>query len=433
MPRLVLTACLVTFGLSALAGSQSAAYAENWPSWRGPRGDGTSLEANAPREWDAIAGRNIAWKTAIPGDGHGSPIVWNDAIFLLSCLTESQERILLRLDRRTGAMEWQQTVLTAPLETVHARNSHASSTPATDGQSVYVTFLEVDGSTVPATNVSAVRPVTPGQVVVAAYDFKGNRQWKVRVGEFVSVHGFCSNPVIYGDLLVINGDHDGDSYIAALNKSTGELVWKVPRAHRTRSYVTPLIRDIGGRVQMVLSGSHHIVSLDPRDGTQHWTIDGPTEQFVASMVFDGRHFYAAGGFPTYHVMAIRPDGQGNVTDTHVAWHSTNAHCYVPSPIVVDDYLLVADDRGTANCFNTATGERLWQARVGHHFSTSPVTASGLIYLVADDGITNIIAPGKELQILAKNPLGEFTYSSPAISQGQIFIRGEKHLFCIGKP
>ena len=433
MPRRVLTACLFALGLLGLAASPSAAQAENWPSWRGPRGDGTSLEANVPREWDAVAGRNIAWKTALPGDGHGSPIVWNDAIFLLSCLMESQERILLRLDRRTGAIEWQQTVLTAPLETVHARNSHASSTPTTDGQSVYVTFLEVDGSTVPATNVSAVRPVTPGQVVVAAYDFEGNRQWQVRVGEFVSVHGFCSNPVIYGDLLIINGDHDGDSYIAALNKSTGELVWKVPRAHRTRSYVTPLIRDIGGRVQMVLSGSHHIVSLDPRDGTQHWTIDGPTEQFVASMVFDGRHFYAAGGYPTYHVMAIRPDGQGDVTDTHVAWHSTNAHCYVPSPIVVDDYLLVADDLGTANCFHTATGERLWQARVGHHFSTSPVTAGGLIYLVADDGITNIIAPGTELQILAKNPLGEFTYSSPAISQGQIFLRGEKHLFCIGKP
>jgi outer membrane protein assembly factor BamB len=429
MPRTALIACLLgTF----LLGQAVMAHGENWPGWRGPRGDGTSQETDVPVEWDGRTGENIVWKTEIPGVGHGSPIVWGDAVFLLTCLTESNERDLLRIDRKSGEIQWQTTVIRAPLETIHARNSHASSTAATDGNLVYVTFLEVDGSTIPATNVSEARPVTPGRMVVAAYDFDGNEQWKVRPGEFVSVHGFCTNPVLYEDLVIVNGDHDGDSYLAALNKTSGETVWKIPRQHGTRSYVTPLIREIDGRDQLVLAGSHHIASYDPRDGSQLWMVDGPTEQFVASMVYDGRHFLLAAGFPTYHVMAVRPDGTGNVTDTHVAWHVTNARCYVPSPIVVGDYLIVPDDRGTANCFDTTTGGRLWQERLGMHFSTSPVTAQGRAYLVADDGLTKVIVPGESLEIAAENQLGEYTYASPAISHGQLFIRGEKHLFCIGR-
>jgi outer membrane protein assembly factor BamB len=427
------TVFLLFATVAFFAPSVPSVRGENWPGWRGPRGDGTSDEAGLPVQWDGKTGENLVWKTPIPGVGHGSPIVWDDALFLLTCLPETGERVLLRLDRQTGVLQWRRTVINSPLETIHARNSHASSTPATDGEFVYVTFLEVDGSTIPARNVGQARPVTPGKIVVAAYDFAGQLQWKVRLGDFVSVHGFCSNPVIHEDLLIINGDHDGDSYIAALDKRTGDTIWKTRRDHETRSYVTPLIREIEGRTQMVMSGSHQVTSYDPRDGSRHWKIDGPTEQFVASMVYDGRHFFMAAGYPTYHVMAIRPDGTDNVTDTHVAWHVTNAACYVPSPIVVGNYLLVADDRGTANCFATATGERLWQARVGHHFSTSPVTAEGLVYLVADDGVTYVIEPGESLKVIAENPLGEFTYASPAISQGQIFLRGEKHLFCIQAP
>jgi outer membrane protein assembly factor BamB len=150
------------------------------------------------------------------------------------------------------------------------------------------------------------------------------------------------------------------------------------------------------------------------------------------MVFDGKLFFMAAGFPTYHVMGIRPDGSGDVTDTHVAWHETGAKCYVPSPVVTGGYLLVADDRGTANCFDAALGKRLWQERLGSHFSTSLVTAGGLVYFVADDGLTKVVKPGPELDVVAENPLGEHCYSSPAIADGRIYIRGEKHLFCIGK-
>ncbi|MEO8496954.1 MAG: PQQ-binding-like beta-propeller repeat protein, partial [Planctomycetota bacterium] len=159
-------------------------------------------------------------------------------------------------------------------------------------------------------------------------------------------------------------------------------------------------------------------------------IDGPTEQFVASMVFDGNLFFMSAGFPDHHVMGIRPDGTGIVTDTHVAWHQTSAKCYVPSPVVLDGYLIVADDRGTANCFDASTGEPLWKERLGTHFSASLIHANGLVYLIADDGITSIVRPGSKLDVIAENPLGEASYASPAVSDGQLFIRGERNLYCI---
>jgi outer membrane protein assembly factor BamB len=407
------------------------ARAENWPAWRGPRGDGTSTETGVPTKWDVPAGENLLWKTPLPA-GHSSPIVQGDRVFVTGCLLDAQERVLLCLDRETGKVLWQQTVLKSLLETKHALNSFASSTPATDGQTVFVSFLEVDGHTIDAPNVGTNhRQITPGTIVVAAYDYAGRQQWLVRPGDFISAHGFCASPVLFENLVIVNGDHDGESYMVALQKATGREVWRVPRANKIRSYVTPLIREVAGRTQMVLSGSLHIASLDPRTGQTYWTVDGPAEQFVASPVFDGEKFYLAGGYPTHHVLGIRPDGKGNVTDTHVAWHATNAKCYVPSPVLAGGYLIVADDRGTANCFVAATGERLWQERLGSHFSGSLVTAGGLVYLTADDGTTKVIRPGPELEVVAENQLGEFTYSSPAIANGRFYLRGEKHLYCLG--
>ena len=420
--------CLVVLSVTCL---MAPARGENWPGWRGPRGDGTSLETNVPVQWDAKTGVNIAWKIPIPGIGHASPIVWEDRVFLVTCLPEEQERILLCFDRQSGRELWRQTVIRSPLETKHALNSFASSTAATDGNLVFVSFLEVDGHTIPAPNVSNVRPVTPGKMVVAAYDLDGHQKWLVRPGDFISAHGYCASPVLFEDLVILNGDHDGDGYIVALKKATGDKVWTTPRQYKTRSYVTPIIREIGGRTQLVLSGSKCIVSLNPRDGSTHWSIDGPTEQFVASMVDGGGLFFMACGFPDYHVLAIRPDGTGNVTDTHIAWRETSAKCYVPSPVFTGRHLIVADDRGTANCFVAATGERLWQERLGNHFSGSLAAAGGLVYAIADSGDTKVVRPGPKLDVVATNPLGEFCYSSPAISHGHIFIRGEKHLVCIG--
>jgi len=407
------------------------ACAENWPGWRGPRGDGTSHETAVPTHWNGMTGDQIAWKVPTPSAGHASPIVWGERVFLSGCDQQTQARELVCLHRDSGQVLWRRTVLQAPLETKHQLNSYASSTPATDGELVVAAFLEVTGETIPARNVSRARPVTPGRMVIAAFDLEGNPRWVVRPGEFVSVHGFCACPVFFENLVIVNGDHDGYSYLCALDRETGATVWKPPREHKTRSYVTPLIRQYGGRQQLILSGSKAICSYDPRTGDAIWKIDGPTEQFVASMVDDGQYLFMAAGFPTHHVMAIRPDGTGNVTNTHIAWHVTTAHCYVPSPIVVDSYLLVPDDRGTANCFDTRTGTRHWQERLGSHYSTSLFTAGGLVYFLADDGLTKIVRPGPKLEVVAENPLGEYSFASPAISQGKIFIRGEKHLYCIG--
>ena len=415
--------------MAAYLTNARAIVAENWPGWRGPTGDGHSSETDVPVSWSE-EGENQRWKVDVPGEGYSSPIVWENRVFLTSCLLETQERILMCLDADTGQTVWRQSVLTSPLETLHKFNSHASATPATDGTYVYVAFLAISGELTDAKNVGKPRSVTPGEIVVAAYDFHGREIWRARPGGFASVHGFCSCPVIYEDKVIINGDHDGESYLAALDSQTGELLWKVPRRNQTRSYVTPLIREVDGRTQMVLSGSEHVASYDPDTGEEIWNVTGPTEQFVSSMVYDGSKFYLSAGFPTYHVMAIDPSGTGDVTDSHVVWHETTAKCYVPSPVVIGDFLFVADDHGIANCFDTGTGERLWRARLGRHFSTSLVAANGCVYFLDDDGKTTIMEPADEPKIVAVNGIGEECRASPAISSGRIYLRGLRHLYCI---
>ena len=418
----LLAACLVTI----------TSQAENWPGWRGPRGDGSSNSTTPPLKWNAETGEGILWKTEIPGIGHASPIIWKDRAFIVTCDLDAEVRQLIALDANKGTILWKQDVIKAKLEKKHALNSFASGTPATDGELIYVTFFEAGDSEVIAPNVGSERKIFPGKMVVAAYDYQGNQQWLVKPGEFISAHGYSSCPVLYKDLVIVNGDHDGDSYILALNKFTGKTMWKTKRSYGIRSYCTPLIREIDGRMQMVFSGSKHIISLNPDSGEVHWVVEGPTEQFVASMVYDGELFYMCAGFPTYHVMGIDPRGKGDVTESHVRWHSKEVRCYVPSPVVIGEYLIVADDRGTANCYSTKDGTRQWLDRLGNHVSASLLKANGLAYLFADDGMTKIIKPGKELEIVAENPLNEYIYASPAIANNRLYIRGEKHLYCIGK-
>ena len=334
--------------------------------------------------------------------------------------------MLLALDRKTGETLWQKTVLAAPLEKKHKLNSFASGTPTTDGQ--------LDLLHVPRSPTSAARKnARPARWSSPRTTSPASKSGSPSPGRFASVHGYCSCPVLFEDLVIVNGDHDGDSYIVALDKQTGEPVWKVDREHKTRSYVTPIIRDIDGRTQMILSGSKSVTSYDPRTGKLHWNIDGPTEQFVASMVYNGKLLFMTAGFPEYHMLAIKPDGKGNVTDSHIVWRTQKAASYVPSPIAVGEYFLVVSDNGIASCFDAPTGERLWTERLGPHYSASLVTAGGLVYFLADDGTMTVVRPGEKLDVVAKNQLGEFCFASPAISQGQIFLRSEKSLFCIGKP
>lgn len=412
--------------------SCTALRAENWPMWRGPQGDGTSQEQHVPVSWDATQGKNLVWRVEVPGEGHASPIVWEDRVFVVTCLTEENERRLLCYDRQSGRLLWQQTVLQAPLETKHTLNSYASSTPATDGEKVYVTFLDTGSKDAPDPNQSERKRNATGKMIVVAYTLDGEEVWRVNAGAFSSIHGFCSSPVIFEDLLIINGDHDGDAFLVGLERANGKVRWRADRENRTRSYSTPIIRKIDDRLQLMLSGNKCVASYDPRTGARHWIIDGPTEQFAASVVYNGEFVFATGGYPDYHLLAIRPDGRGNVTDTHIAWRTTRACSYVPSPIVVGKYFLMTSDGGIGSCYEASSGERLWLERLGRHYSGSPVTIAGLVYLTDDDGITKVVRPGSSLEVLSENKLGERCFSSPAVSQGQIIFRGEKHLFCFGE-
>ena len=392
------------------------AAAENWPGWRGPRGDGSSLDEKVPIEWQVD--RNTVWKTPLPGVGHASPTVWGDRIFTVSAVEEKNARLLLCLDRKSGKLLWQKTALETDDEGIHRLNSRASSTPATDGERVFVSFLDGD------------------KMFVAAYDFDGNQLWSVRPGVFASKHGFCSSPILWNGKVIINGDHDGPGYLVALDQITGKQVWKIDRPNNTRSYCPPLIREIDGRNQMILAGSKCVASYDPDTGRQHWIIDGPTEQYVASLVYNAEQklLFLTCGFPEKHMLAIRPDGSGNVTDTHIAWRTQTGASYVPSPVAIGDYFLVVSDNSVGSCFGAKDGEKFWRERIteGEKHSASLTSARGIAFFLSDSGTMTAVKPGPELDIIATNELGENVYASPAIVDGQWIIRGEKHLYCIGE-
>lgn len=386
--------------------------AENWPQWRGPRLDGTSHDHGFPIAFEE---KKLAWKVPLPGSGHASPIVWGDRVFTVAADADTQQRLLLCLHRATGATLWQAEVLKSPMEGKHRLNSHASSTPATDGQRVYTAFL--DGA----------------ESVVSAHDFSGALLWQVRPGVFASKHGFSSSPILFEDKVIVNCDHDGPGYIVALSREDGRQRWRIERPNHTRSYCAPLIRDIAGRTQMVLSGSMCVTSYDPRTGALLWMMDGPTEQFVASPVFDEKSglILLTGGFPEHHILAIRPDGTGDVTRTHIQWRTNKGVAYVPSPICENGWFLSVSDSGIGHCFDAATGEIAWAERLREHHA-SLVSAEGRVYFLNDFGTLRAIRPGESYDLLAESEIGEKIMASPALSEGQIFIRGEKSLLCFGK-
>lgn len=403
----------LSFALIAILILSDFTAAENWPCWRGPRGDGTSLEKDIPIRWDAAT--NIIWKTTLPGTGQASPIVWGNRIFTTTAIPEKQQRILLCLDRETGGILWQKIVLDSPLEKKHNDNSFASGTPATDGEKVYVSFL--DGK----------------DVVVSAYDFSGKQIWLVRPGTFESPHGFSCSPVLFEDKVIINGDSKGDAFMAALSCDDGRTLWKIPHENRKLSYSTPLMREIDGRIQIIHSGNQSVAGYNPNDGSLYWIVDGPSEEFVASPVYSDITglVYISSGYPQRHLLAIKPNGSGNVTQTHIAWRTTEGAYYVPSPICAGDYLLTTNTSGEVHCFEAATGKILWKERLGRQYS-SPVLIDGFVFIPNDDGVVSVIRPGPTFELVAQNAIGEKMNTSLTVSNGRIFLRGEAHLFCIGK-
>lgn len=391
--------------------------AEDWPVWRGPRADGTVKDTGFALKWSATEG--VKWKLPLAAGGHASPVVSKGKVFVAGCNEETKARTLACVDRATGKLLWEKSVVVSGLEKKHGENSWASSTPATDGERVYVTFLDAP------------------QARVYCFDYDGKLLWEKNPGEFHSQHGFCSPPLLYKDFVIVNCDQDAPrgqkAYIVAFDKKTGEEKWRIDRPNKLRSYCPPVVLEFNGKKQMVLTGSKCVTSYDPDTGDQWWIVDGPTEQFVSSVVAHDGLVLLTAGFPVYWVMAIDPTGKGNVTKTHVKWSVKNEGGYVPSPVAHRGTMFLVDDKGAASAWDVKTGKQHWKeqlSRSKHHAST--VVAEGRLYHFADDGTCYVLKAANEYEQLAKNVLGEKVFASPAFSDGDIFVRGAKHLWCIGK-
>jgi outer membrane protein assembly factor BamB len=396
-----------------IGNSIAKTQAQHWPNWRGPRGDGTSIETNLPVKWDSA--KNVVWKSPVPGIGHSSPIIWEDKLFTMTAIPETQEKLLLCYDCNSGSLLWQRTVLQSAFEQKHNDNSYASGTPATDGTLIYTSFL--DGE----------------EVVVAAHDFTGKQIWMQRPGKFYSQHGYSCSPALFEDKVFINGNSQSGSFLAALRKTDGQIIWKIPLKNHAHSFSTPIFRKMAGKMQMIYLGNKEVASYNPDNGLKYWYVNGPSEDFCASPVYNEKSglVLISSAWPQRIIYAIKPDGTGDVTESHVVWQSTVGAYYVPSPVCTNDYLFTTMTNGKVHCIEIATGKILWVEYMGRQYASS-VLANGLVYMPNDEGQITVIKPGPTFQAIARNSIGERMNASPALSNGRIYLRGDKHLFCIGK-
>lgn len=384
---------------------------ENWPQWRGPNGDGISAEEDVPVEWSPA--RNVLWKTAIQGEGHSSPTVWEDSVFVTTVLKESKERLLLRFDARSGQELWRRVVVTAEVEPMHRENSAASSTPVTDGQHVFTSFQN------------------GRQVDVQCYDYAGKRVWTAQPLRFAGEHGYSYTPLLWADLLIFDFAQNDEPAVVALDKRTGRIRWRFDRNSREISHVTPLLIPAGGRSQVVVCGSNEIRSFEPETGKSLWWCDGPTDVCVAGLSYGEGVVFATGGYPRRTRMAVKTSGRGDVTQSGVVWSLGREVTYVPSPVFHQGHLYTVVDDGLLYCFDATTGKAVWEHRLGGRFRSSLVLAAGNVYATNDKGRTTVFkaSPGG-FQPVAVNDLQEFCYTIPAISNGRIFLRTGSHLYCI---
>jgi outer membrane protein assembly factor BamB len=295
------------------------------------------------------------------------------------------------------------------------KNSHASATPACDGERVYSVFGNHGGLHVTATGLG------------------GKVAWRKDLGAFESEHGYGSSPVLFGPLVIVSGDGLKDCFVAALEARTGKVAWRTPRkaASQHGSYATPAVALLAGKPQLILTGEGEVSAYDPRTGKRLWSCEGPSEVTACTAACSDRLVFATGGYPERALLAIRAGGAGDVTQTHVAWRTTRGVTYVPSPLYHGGRLYVVADGGVATCFEAATGKQVWQERLAGAFSSSPVLAGGRLYATNESGKTFVLKAGPKFELLATNDLGEGVLSTPAICGGQIFLRTERHLYCIG--
>jgi outer membrane protein assembly factor BamB len=410
----------------ALALITTSLHAENWPQFRGPTAQGLSTETQVPLNWSAT--ENLGWKTEIPGESWSSPIVWGNHVFVTTATENGESCRVLALDRKSGAVRWNVEVFRQETRRKEGRNSYATPTPATDGKRVYACFG--DGS-------------------FAAVDFSGKVRWVNRDHKFYSQHGLGTAPILHDGLLVMarDGSSDGEdkklgwqtpwdrSYLVALDTKTGTERWRTPRGLSRISHGAPAIwRAPDGKAQVISEGGDVVQGYDLKTGERRWTSLVAGEGKVPSMVLaDGLAITAGGWGGKETIKAFRLGATGDLKEANLVWEQKKGMPKVPSMLYVKPYLFAITDGGVASCLRADTGEQVWQERIGGNFSASPVAAAGRIYLVADNGDTTVIAAAPEFKVLAKNPLGtEKVQASPAISQGQFFLRSEKSLWCFGR-
>jgi outer membrane protein assembly factor BamB len=402
------------FCVTALIVSSRCAQAENWPQWRGPNGDGISSEKNVPIEWSAT--KNVVWKSALPGEGHSSPVVWNDSVFITTALKDTGERLLLRLDAGSGKVLWRRTVLTAEVEPMHRENSLASSTPVTDGTHVYTSFQ--DGR----------------RVDLQCYDFAGQRVWSIQPLSFEGQHGYSYTPLLYQDLLIFDFSQNDEPAVLALDKKTGRTRWRFDRSGKEISHVTPLLVNDRGTSQVIVCGSDEVRGFNPDTGEALWWSRGPTEVCVAGLAYGDGIVFATGGYPRRTRMAVKASGRGDVTGSQVLWSLSREVSYVPSPVFHRGRLYSLVDDGLVYCFDARSGKAVWEQRLGGRFRSSLVLADGNLYATNDKGLTTVFRASPErFESVAVNDLKEFCYATLAITDGRIFIRTGGSLFCIGSP
>ncbi len=387
--------------------------ADNWPGWRGPNQNGISSESDVPLEWSES--KNVRWKISIPGVGHSSPIVWNDAIFVTTAMVEQQTRHLLKIDRETGEILWNRLIATAPIEVMHRDNTPASATPITDGQHVFVAFSVED------------------KILVASLDFAGQFVWQTNPGTFLSQHGFCTNLVLDGDRLLLSGLQDGeDAFVAALDKSTGKTLWKVPRPRKTRSFSTPCLCEIDDRPALLLSGGEQTIAYDRTNGETLFELEGPAEKTVSSIVCcpDSKLAFVCGGRDNkFYAIELSHPSAAQPTK-RIVWQSNKALPYMTSPLTDNGLLHVLSDEGVYRCYRAETGEVLKELRAVGPTRASMVSTPERIYIMAESGRTTVIANDASWNVLARNEIGEDVVASPAISNGDLFIRSKSSLLLI---
>ena len=390
-----------------LAAAQPAAT--DWPWWRGRAGNGIAADETVPTVWGEH--QNVVWKSPVPGRGHSSPCVWGASIVLATADEATQVQSLLCFDRETGAPRWSTPIHTGGFEHAHPENSQASATPACDGERVFITFLN------------------RGAIWVSAVDLNGQIVWQKEAGPFRTMHGYAASPALYKSLVIVAGDGDGQGFVTALHRKTGEIVWRVRRPG-IASFSSPVVAHVAGRDQILLSGCRQVVSYDPASGAQLWRCDGPAKVTSATMAFDGDFAFVSGGYPEEETLCIRADGAGDVSASHVVWRNRQKF-YVPSLVVHEGRVYGVSGGGIAWCFDAANGKPLWKHRLNGDVSASPVIAGNHVYVTNEAGLTHVFKTGAEFELVAENDLGDGGYATPVICGGRIYLRTVHALYCIG--